>query len=185
MPPFTSADLTFPVKVLASAPPNASGVFTVRVAAQGGCERGPVANLTDPSRTARPGAGRTRGLRRGRRDAGVDNRRRGNRAGAEPRTPVGVPDQPAPRGTARAAGPHGRAARRYLVSRNIAFLPDLLAFVRDEGVDVERIESRALLPVVDRFWTASAGRRWCDLLRRCLVSSVRSMTCVGARCSTT
>jgi hypothetical protein len=58
---------------------------------------------------------------------------------------------------------------RYLVSRNIAFLPDLLAFVRDEGVDVERIESRALLPVVDRFWTTSAGRRWCDLLRRCLV----------------
>src|SRR6185369_9139216 len=42
MPPFTSADLTFPVKVLASAPPNTSGVFTVRVAAQGGCERGPV-----------------------------------------------------------------------------------------------------------------------------------------------
>lgn len=58
---------------------------------------------------------------------------------------------------------------RYLVSRNIAFLPDLLAFARDEGVDVERIESRALLPVVDRFWTTPAGRRWCDLLRRCLV----------------
>lgn len=57
----------------------------------------------------------------------------------------------------------------YLVARNVPFLPDLLAFARAEGVDLDRIESRALLPVVDRFWTTPAGRPWCDLLRRFLV----------------
>jgi len=41
MPPFTSADLRFPVKVLSSVPPNTPVVFTVRIAAQGGCERTP------------------------------------------------------------------------------------------------------------------------------------------------
>lgn len=56
----------------------------------------------------------------------------------------------------------------YLVARNVPFLPDLLAFARSEGVDIERIESRALLPVVDRFWTSPSGRYWCDLFRRFL-----------------
>ena len=53
----------------------------------------------------------------------------------------------------------------YLVSRYVPFLADLLAYARSEGIDVERIESRALLPVTDRFWTTAAGRPWCDLLR--------------------
>ena len=57
----------------------------------------------------------------------------------------------------------------YLVARNVPFLPDLLAFARTEGMDVDRIESRALLPMVDRFWTTPAGRPWCDLLRRFLI----------------
>ena len=48
------------------------------------------------------------------------------------------------------------------------FLPELLAFARDQGLEVERIESRALLPVVDRFWTSPAGRPWTDLIRRFL-----------------
>jgi hypothetical protein len=56
----------------------------------------------------------------------------------------------------------------YLVARNVPFLPDLLVFARAEGVDLDRIESRALLPVVDRFWTTPTGRPWCDLLRRFL-----------------
>ncbi len=57
----------------------------------------------------------------------------------------------------------------YLVARNVQFLPDLLAFARAQGLDLEHVESRALLPVVDQFWTTPAGRRWCDLLRRFLV----------------
>jgi Helicase conserved C-terminal domain len=56
----------------------------------------------------------------------------------------------------------------YLVARNVPFLPDLLEFAHAEGVDLERIESRALLPVIDRFWTTATGRPWCDLLRRFL-----------------
>lgn len=56
----------------------------------------------------------------------------------------------------------------YLVARNVPFLPELLAFARDQGLEVERIESRALLPVVDRFWTSPAGRPWTDLIRRFL-----------------
>lgn len=57
----------------------------------------------------------------------------------------------------------------YLVSRYVPFLADLLTYAKGEGVDVDSIESRALLPVVDRFWTTPAGRPWCDLLRRFLV----------------
>lgn len=56
----------------------------------------------------------------------------------------------------------------YLVARNVTFLPDLLEFARAEGVDVERVESRALLPALDRFWTSPAGRPWRDLLQRFL-----------------
>jgi hypothetical protein len=56
----------------------------------------------------------------------------------------------------------------YLVARNVLFLPDLLAFARGEGLVLERIESRELLPVVDRFWTSPAGRPWCELIRRFL-----------------
>jgi len=57
----------------------------------------------------------------------------------------------------------------YLVARNVPFLPNLLEFARAEGVDIDRIESRELLPVVDRFWTTPSGRPWCDLLRRFLI----------------
>lgn len=56
----------------------------------------------------------------------------------------------------------------YLVSRHSPFLPDLLAFAKAEGVDVGAPASRALLPVIDRFWTTPAGRPWCDHLRRYL-----------------
>jgi hypothetical protein len=41
-------------------------------------------------------------------------------------------------------------------------------------VDVDRIEARALLPIVDRFWTTVAGRRWCELVRRC-VAYIRAL----------
>jgi len=61
----------------------------------------------------------------------------------------------------------------YLVSRYVPFLADLLAYARDEGIDVESIEARALLPVVDRFWTTPTGRPWCDLLRRFLTYASR------------
>lgn len=57
----------------------------------------------------------------------------------------------------------------YLVARNVPFLPDLLVFARAQGVDIDHIESRALLPVVDRFWTTPAGRPWRDLMQRFLV----------------
>jgi hypothetical protein len=56
----------------------------------------------------------------------------------------------------------------YLIARNVPFLPELLVFARAEGVDLDRIESRVLLPVIDRFWTTPTGRPWCDLLRRFL-----------------
>jgi hypothetical protein len=57
----------------------------------------------------------------------------------------------------------------YLVARNVPFLPDLLLYARGQGIDIERIESRALLPVVDGFWTTTAGRPWRDLMQRFLV----------------
>lgn len=57
----------------------------------------------------------------------------------------------------------------YLVSRYLPFLADLLTFARDQDVNVETIEARTLLPVVDRFWTSPEGRPWCDLLKRFLV----------------
>ncbi|HMG56463.1 MAG TPA: M36 family metallopeptidase, partial [Kofleriaceae bacterium] len=41
MPPFTSADLEFPVAILASTPPDTPAVFTVSIAARGGCDRTP------------------------------------------------------------------------------------------------------------------------------------------------
>lgn len=56
----------------------------------------------------------------------------------------------------------------YLVSRYVPFLPDLLAFAEAEGVDLDKIEARALLPVVDRFWLSPTGRPWCDLVRNFL-----------------
>lgn len=61
----------------------------------------------------------------------------------------------------------------YLVSRHLPFLPDLLAYAKAEGVDVTAPPARALLPVVDRFWTSPAGRPWCDLLRRYLTYAGR------------
>ncbi|WP_253816255.1 helicase-related protein [Myxococcus xanthus] len=56
----------------------------------------------------------------------------------------------------------------YLVARNVPFLPELLAFAKEQGVDVEAVESRALLSVVDRFWTTPRGRPWFELLKRFL-----------------
>jgi hypothetical protein len=61
----------------------------------------------------------------------------------------------------------------YLVSRYVPFLADMLAHARDEGLDVESLEARTLLPVVDRFWTTPRGRPWCDLLRRFLLYAGR------------
>lgn len=61
----------------------------------------------------------------------------------------------------------------YLVSRYVPFLADLLTYARGEGVDVERIEARALLPAVNQFWTAPAGVGWCNLLRDFLVYAGR------------
>ncbi|MFO0618919.1 MAG: helicase-related protein [Polyangiaceae bacterium] len=52
----------------------------------------------------------------------------------------------------------------YLVSRFVPFLPELLGYAAAQGLDLETIESRALLPIVDRFWTTAKGRVWCDLL---------------------
>jgi superfamily II DNA or RNA helicase len=57
----------------------------------------------------------------------------------------------------------------YLVSRFVPFLPDLLAYASEQGVDVNSVESRVLLPVVDRFWTTTKGSPWCELVRRFLV----------------
>lgn len=57
----------------------------------------------------------------------------------------------------------------YLVARNVPFLPDLLGYARTQDVDIERIESRGLLPVIDGFWTTPAGRPWRDLMQRFLV----------------
>lgn len=58
---------------------------------------------------------------------------------------------------------------RYLVSRYVPFLPELLAFAREQGIDIDEIQARELIPVIDRFWTTQAGRPWCDLLRRFLL----------------
>ena len=57
----------------------------------------------------------------------------------------------------------------YLVRRNVPFLADLMAFARAEGLEPERVEARALLQLVDRFWLSAGGRPWRDLLHRFLV----------------
>ncbi len=54
---------------------------------------------------------------------------------------------------------------RYLVSRYVPFIAELLAFAKSEGVDVENIESRSLLRAVDRFWSTSEGQRWVMIIR--------------------
>jgi hypothetical protein len=61
----------------------------------------------------------------------------------------------------------------YLVSRYVPFLAELLAYARSEGVDVDSIEARALLPVIDRFWTTPAGRPWCKLVRDFLTYAIQ------------
>jgi hypothetical protein len=61
----------------------------------------------------------------------------------------------------------------YLVSRYVPFLAELLAYARDEGINVDSIEARVLLPVVDRFWSTPGGRPWCDLIRAFLVYASR------------
>ncbi|NUQ72876.1 MAG: DEAD/DEAH box helicase family protein [Polyangiaceae bacterium] len=54
---------------------------------------------------------------------------------------------------------------RFLTYREVPFLADLLASARDAGLDVESIESRALLAFTDSFWSTSAGRRWIERLK--------------------
>lgn len=51
----------------------------------------------------------------------------------------------------------------YLTSRYVPFLPELVAYAVEKGLDRERISARELLPLVDRFWTG-AGRPWKKLI---------------------
>jgi hypothetical protein len=57
---------------------------------------------------------------------------------------------------------------RFLTYREVPFLADLLASARDAGLDVEAIESRALLAFTDSFWLTPAGRQWIERLRNFL-----------------
>lgn len=52
---------------------------------------------------------------------------------------------------------------RYLTYKQVTFLPELLAAAKQAGLDVEDIESRALLAFMDEFW-AKAGRPWIQRL---------------------
>lgn len=49
---------------------------------------------------------------------------------------------------------------RYLTFQSVPFLADVVAAAKQSGLDVEEIESRALLPFVDAFWTSEAGAPW-------------------------
>lgn len=60
------------------------------------------------------------------------------------------------------------ALARYLTFRDVPFLADLLAAAKDQGVDVNSVESVALLECVDRFWQTAAGQGWVDRLREFL-----------------
>lgn len=53
---------------------------------------------------------------------------------------------------------------RYLTYKQVTFLPDLLNAAKEAGLDVEEIESRALLAFMDRFWSSTPGRRWVQRL---------------------
>lgn len=55
---------------------------------------------------------------------------------------------------------------RFLTRKEVPFLAELLGAAKAAGIDVEEIESRALLDFVDRFWPTPAGRPWLHLLRR-------------------
>lgn len=55
---------------------------------------------------------------------------------------------------------------RFLTRREVPFLAELLGAAKAAGIDVDEIESRALLDFVDRFWPTQAGRPWLHLLRR-------------------
>ncbi|MBL8683567.1 MAG: helicase [Myxococcales bacterium] len=57
----------------------------------------------------------------------------------------------------------------YLVSRYVPFVAELLAFANEQGLDVDNIDSRALLPVVDGFWRTHRGKKWVDTIRAFLV----------------
>lgn len=57
---------------------------------------------------------------------------------------------------------------RYLTFKEVPFLADLLFAASRAGLDIEHLESRALLRFTDGFWTTPEGRPWCDLLRRYL-----------------
>lgn len=61
----------------------------------------------------------------------------------------------------------------YLVSKHVPFLADLLAYASSKGMDVQNIESRVFLPLVDSFWTSPLGRPWCDRLRKFLDYAVQ------------
>lgn len=51
----------------------------------------------------------------------------------------------------------------YLTSRYVPFLPDVMTFAVERGLDPEQIRARDLLPLVDQFWT-STGRSWTKLV---------------------
>jgi hypothetical protein len=52
---------------------------------------------------------------------------------------------------------------RYLTYKQVTFLPELLLAAKEAGLDVEEIESRALLAFMDGFW-AKGGRPWIQRL---------------------
>ena len=61
----------------------------------------------------------------------------------------------------------------YLVSKYVPFLSEIVEAARDSGLDVEAIESRSLLRLIDGFWASPRGQWWRDLLRRFLNYAVR------------
>lgn len=54
---------------------------------------------------------------------------------------------------------------RYLTYKQVTFLPELLLAAKEAGLDIEEVESRALLAFVDRFWASPSGRRWIQRLK--------------------
>lgn len=54
---------------------------------------------------------------------------------------------------------------RYLTYRQVTFLVDLLSAAQAAGMDVEHIESHALLAFIDEFWETERGAVWVERLR--------------------
>lgn len=60
----------------------------------------------------------------------------------------------------------GERIARFLTSADVTFLPDVLRFARDEGLDLSgRVESRVLLRHLERFWRSPAGRGWLERVK--------------------